>query len=47
MDAMIRFQGNLTGRFESLERILQQAFSALASYNVHLIEVIRALDHGR
>jgi hypothetical protein len=37
--------GNLTGRFESLERILQQTFSALASYNVHLIEVIRALDH--
>jgi hypothetical protein len=47
MDAMIRFQGYSTTRFESLSSAYYNKPSPLqlASYNVHLIEVIRALDH--
>jgi hypothetical protein len=47
IDAMIRFQGYSTERFESLSSAYYNKPSPLqlASYNVHLIEVIRALDH--
>jgi hypothetical protein len=46
MDAMIRFQGYSTVRFESLSSAYYNKPSPLqlASYNVHLIEVIRGLD---
>jgi hypothetical protein len=47
MDAMIRFQGYSTMRFESLSSAYYNKPSPLqrASYNIHLIDVIRALDH--
>jgi hypothetical protein len=47
MDAMIRFQGYSTMRFESLSSAYYNKPSPLqrASYDVHMIDAVKAFDH--